>query len=220
MSWLLPPFDDPGLCQAFQPAWGRGELPSLVLQEAISPAAARRLRGLLRPHLAAFSVPERGRYQEVAAHPALAEVTALLRSYAAAATGLAFAIDAPAVLQTGAARVQRFGPGDYALRWDDWQRRPPGVVLEATLDLSPALCANADTVYSESPILHFSLPQRPGQLGLVLRGEGGSRFDRYLSCAAGRRSAWKLRAAFPLPPPPISPGRSEPLRVRWGGLLP
>ena len=192
MSWLLPPFDDAGLCHAFQPAWGRGAIPSLVLAEAISPAAARRLRGLARAHLEAYSLADRGRFRFATAPgmPALGEVAAELSSFAAAATGLS--------LGAGAAALTRLGHGDYALRWDDWRRRLQGPLLEATLDLSPAPCPGADTVYSEGPGVHFSLSQAPGQLGLVLRGPAGSRFDRYLSCYAGRRAVWKLRAAFPI----------------------
>ena len=190
MSWLLPPYDDAALSLAFQAAWGRGAIASLVVDEAISPAAARRLRGLARAKLEQYSLADRGRFRFAAARslPVLDEVAAELAVFAAAATGLA--------LDAGAATLTRLAHGDYALRWDDWRRRPQGPLLEATLDLSPAPCPAADTVYSESPVVHFSLPQAPGQLGLVRRSPTGSRFDRYLSCHVGRSAVWKLRVAF------------------------
>ena len=192
MSWLLPPYDDAALAQAFRPAWGRGAISSLVVEEAISPAAARRLRGLARARLEEFSLADRGRFRFATAEtlPVLCEVAAELAVFAAAATGLS--------LGAGVAALTRLAHGDYALRWDEWRRRPQGPLLEATLDLSPTACPGADTVYSESPVIHFSLPQAPGQLGLVGRSPIGSRFDRYLSCHVGRSAVWKLRVAFPM----------------------
>ena len=46
MTWLASPYDDPELCAAFQPAFGRGEIPSLIVDEALEPDTAQTLRTL------------------------------------------------------------------------------------------------------------------------------------------------------------------------------
>jgi hypothetical protein len=195
MTWLSSPYDDPDLCVAFQAAFGRGDLPSLIVDEAVEPDTAERLRRLAQPHLARRALPDRGNYRaaEPTALPALAEVERELRAYAAAASGLA--------LGTSWVALDRFDPGGYALRLDDFERRPEGPLLEATLDLSAEASPPAGTVYSEGSGLalrHLLVPQRPGVLALVVRSGRGARCERYLSCVGGRSRVWRLRAAWAL----------------------
>ena len=195
MSWLASPYDDPDLCAAFLPAFGRGEVPSLIVGEAIEAQAAARLRALAAPHLVRRALPDRGNYRTVgaAALPALAEVAEELRAFATAASGL--------LLGAAGSALDRLDRGGYALRLDDFERRMPGPLLEATLDLSEAECAPAGTVYSEGAGLevhHLLVKQAPGLLALVVRGPRGLRCDRYQSCLGGAVSVWRLRVAWTL----------------------
>lgn len=207
MSWLASPYDDPELCAAFQPAFGRGDLPSLIVGEAIEPDAAQELRARAAPHLLRLALPDRGRYRTVppGAVPALAELAEELRAFATAASGLA--------LGAAHSSLDRFDRGGYALRLDDFERRPQGPLLEATLDLSASESQPAGTVYSEGADAgqrHLLVPQRPGVLALVLRGPQGVRCERYQSCLGGRAPAWRLRVSWTLTP--LQPARPWPAR--------
>ena len=198
MAWLASPYDDAELCVAFQPAFGRGEIPSLILDEAIEPDTAQTLRTLARPLLVRRALPDRGRYRTVpeGALPALGEVAEELRAFATAASGLS--------LGAGRCSLDRLDRGGYALRLDDFERRAQGPLLEATLDLSPVESPPAGTLYSEGQGLglrHLLVPQRPGLLALVTRGPLGVRCERYQSCLGGRVSVWRLRVAWALTRP-------------------
>lgn len=195
MTSLASPYDDPDLCVAFRAAFGTGALPSLIVDEAIEAEASGRLRSLAQPSLHALALPDRGRYRTAGPEglPALAGLEAELRAFAAAASGLTL----------GASRVwlDRFDRGGYALRLDDADRRAPGPLLECTLDLSAEACQPAGTVYSErsgDDLRHLLVPQKPGLLALVLRGEKGARCERYHSCLGGRASSWRLRVGWSL----------------------
>ena len=197
-AWLASPYDEPDLCAAFRPAFGRGDLPSLIVGEAIEADAAQALRLLAAPHLVRRALPDRGRYRTVSsdALPALAGLAEELRAFAAAASGLA--------LGAGQSSLDRFDRGGYALRLDDHERRAQGPLLEATLDLSAMECEPAGTVYSEGEgmaLRHLLVPQRPGLLALVIRGARGVRCERYLSCLGGDKvSAWRARVSWALTP--------------------
>jgi hypothetical protein len=197
MSWLASPYDDPELCLAFQPAFGRGDIPSLIVGEALEPSTAHTLRALATPHLVRTALPDRGRYRTVPAGalPALDEVAEELRAFATAASGFA--------LGAAHASLDRLDRGGYALRLDDFERRAQGPLLEATLDLSAMESEPAGTVYSEGEGLslrHLLVPQQPGLLALVVRGAHGVRCERYQSCLGGRVPVWRLRVSWTLTP--------------------
>ena len=188
---LEPPFDQPLFALALRAAFSKSTPRFLSLPSALSPASARRLRQLARPHLQPFDLADRGRYR-FAELPIteLSPLRAQLRDFAAAVSGLS--------LSPGSARIFVFARGDYSLRFDDARTRQHARAIEATLDLSPAPGPHGATVYSEGLFTHLPVAQLPGQLTLARRSPESSRCDRYRSAIVGPRAFVLLRAAFPL----------------------
>jgi hypothetical protein len=167
-------------------AWRRAPLRHVVVPDVVDPAEARAVRARVAPTLAAWDVPDRGRFalSEAAPRAALFE---RLRALATRVTGRR--------LRVGRHRWTRLRHGDYALVLADLRLRTPGTHVEVLLDLSPAATGAAEVVYLDRD-RHVVVGQQPGTAVLVGRRPTTWRFDRYLSARVGAAEVWRLRLAL------------------------
>ncbi len=171
---IRAPFDE--VLAKLRPAYLAAR--SLILPGACDPAALSRLK------LRSFDLAHRGKYEFADLRaPALASE---LRAFVEALTG--------ARLLDPALRLFRFRRGSYALFFDDALTRLSAGV-EVTLDLSRQMCG-PPAVYQGGPWQRLEIPQSPGLVAVVERGQSIYRYDRYLPAEVGRASVLRLRAAF------------------------
>ncbi len=157
----------------------------LLLPELVSEESAAELRALaLAMGLRDHDLPDRGHYRfaDAAGVPLLEE----LRALAEAIGGEPLAL--------GPARFLRFVPGDYSLLQDS--SGLAARTLEATLDLSPALCDHAEVNYLRGAETFAALPHVLRSLALVERTPETLRHERYLAHTRGPADVWRLRATL------------------------
>ncbi|NUO48028.1 MAG: hypothetical protein HOV80_04145 [Polyangiaceae bacterium] len=96
-------------------------------------------------------------------------------------------------------RWMRLIAGDYSLLADDeaWEARTSEEgVLDVTVDLSDVATGEAEVVFTHDGVAYFTVPQRPGQVGIAERSPTVGRYDRYLTHRVGAATVMRLRALF------------------------
>jgi hypothetical protein len=149
-------------------------------------AAAR--DGAERARFEAFDLAHQGRYER-SEQPIPDRVAEELARIASEASGRPVAVRRH--------RWMRMRAGDYSLRADDgaWLESAgiPAEPLDMTLDLSLMSTGEADVVFTHEGTAYFTVPQRPGQIGLAERTPSVERYDRYLTHRVGDRVVLRLR---------------------------
>jgi hypothetical protein len=135
---------------------------------------------------ASFDVANRGRYGH--------SRVSVPRGVLDALTGLSSACVGGGV-RLASHRWYRFRRGDYSLCRDDAAWIPGGIAgaLDLTLDLSTCATGEAEVVFTHRGQAFFTVPQRPGEVGLVERGPTIERYDRYLTHRTGTQVVERLR---------------------------
>jgi len=64
------------------------------------------------------------------------------------------------------------------------------------IDLSDVATGEAEVVFTHDGVAYFTVPQRPGQLGIAERSPTVGRYDRYLTHRVGAATVVRLRALF------------------------
>lgn len=160
---------------------------SVTFEGACSEPRIRAARtAILERDLDLFDLAHRGRYAFCDATPD-EEVLANVLEIASACAGHN--------LRLSAHRVYCLRRGDYSLIHDDLtlvESLAPGS-LDVSLDLSETATGEAEVVFTHRGQAFFTVPQRPGQLGIVERGPTVARYDRYLTHRVGDAVVVRLR---------------------------
>ena len=158
----------------------------LVSEEALADAR----RTLASARFDRFDLAHLGAYHQ-SSHAVPERLSGELAAIAAEAIGRPVALRAH--------RWMRLGAGDYSLLADDqaWTARPREEgVLDVTVDLSDAATGEAEVVFTHDGVAYFTVPQRPGQVGIAERSPTVGRYDRYLTHRVGAAVVVRLRALY------------------------
>jgi hypothetical protein len=176
-----------GLVESFgratlRSASARGVVPEAVLAEA--------RRAAEEAGFEAFDLAHRGLFER-SEHPLPPLVERSLVEIASLVAGR------PLVIARH--ELMRFRAGGYSLRAEDhlWVGPRLGVgdpPLDVSLDLSTVATGEAEVVFTHAGVAYFTVPQRPGELGVAERGPSTGRFDRYLTHRVGSAVIVRLRA--------------------------
>ncbi|NUP13272.1 MAG: hypothetical protein HOW73_45110 [Polyangiaceae bacterium] len=162
-------------------------LPAVAVDDAIDPSIVRQTReAAAHVTFEGFDLAHRGRYA-FSTEPIPPAALEALVDVASRCSG--------EVLSVTAHRYVRLRCGDYVLARDDesFCAAVAPHAIDLSLDLSVDLTCEAEVVFTHRSQAFFTVPQRPGVVGIVRRMPTVGRYERYLTHRVGALEVVRLR---------------------------